>query len=282
MTATQIQLSSDYGGSPVIDPTTGDRFRVRLGSPLVFNPPEAYGVACISAAAWYTSPNISAANGNNIFRYTSATVAPIGTFTITIPDGLYSTEDLTTEIARATTQIGHGSLAVPLFVFNPLVSTQQVSITVDQASTIGLGFSIDNTVANAMPVSILGFPVAVEGPTVASPTTFNPVALADMGYGIAEYLINVDIISASIATNGENSSAIVRLPLNVTPNSQITYQSTLSGIYLPLNKARIDSISAWITDGNGRPISLNNNPFSVTLAIVKLPRDTVSAAALVN
>ena len=275
--AVQLQLSSDASGTPVANSATGDRFTVRLSTPLVVDPADLdnYGVQVVSAAAWYTSPNVSAALGNNAFTYISDTVAPTGTFNITIPDGLYTVQDLTSTVASFTTANGHGTQDNPLFTFVPLVAEQKVSITVDKDNLIGQDFSIDGTVADAMIVDLLGFTAAVFGPTTTSPETFKPTNLADMGQGKNEYLIQTDLIRGSIGTGGNASNAILRLPLNAPPNSQVTYQSTLDAVALPLSRARVGSVDVWITDGNGTPITLNSNPFSINLAIVRLGDDDV-------
>lgn len=275
MSSIQLQLSSDASGTPVTNAATGDRFTTVLRTPIIVKDPNKYGVQVVSAAAWYTSPNVSAARLNNKFTYTSATIAPLGTFALTVPDGLYSTQDLTSTIGELTTAVGHGSLEFPLFTFEALVAVQKVAITVNKSSTIGTGFSIDNTIADSMNVSLFNFPVAVLGPTTVSPETFTPAAIADMAQGVNEMLLHTTLVRGSIATDGGTSQTILRLPLNVTPNSQITYQSTLSTLALPLASGRIDSIDAFITDGNSNPITLNNNPFSLTLAIVKVASDNV-------
>jgi len=275
--AVQLQLSSDKDGSPVTNAATGDRFTTDLSTPVIVDGDiEDYSVQVVTAAAWYTSPNVSAVLGNNKFEYTSATVAPTGTFTITVPDGLYSTEDLTKTIADLTTQNGHGTNDFPLFTFNALEAVQKVSITVDASNTIGTGFSIDNTIADSLCQSLFSFPSGVLGPTTASPETFTPTALADMAQGKNEYLIQTDLIRGSIATDGNPGQAILRLPLNSRPNAQLTYQSTLSTLSLPLARKRTDKISVWITDGNSRPITLNGNPFSITLAVIKKTKDQIT------
>ena len=52
-------------------------------------------LACYSASVWNTSPNISPAFGNNVWRYTTSTT-PAGTYTVSVPEGLYSLTALNT------------------------------------------------------------------------------------------------------------------------------------------------------------------------------------------
>lgn len=265
----QIVLSSEASGTPVADAASGDRFKVQLKTPFIVKNPEEYGVQVMSASVWYTSPNVSAFLQNNKFTYTSTAVAPLGTFAITLPDALYSTDSLTSTLADFTTQNGHGTLTAPLFTFVPLVAIQKVAVTVDTTGTIGTGFTIDNSIADSVSVSLMSFLPVVLGPTAQAPETFTPPAIADMAQGKNEYIINTDLIRGSIATDGGSSQAILSLPLDKPANSQLTYKATLP-LLLPIARGRVDSISVWITDGNGNNVTLNHNAYRITIAIKRM------------
>ena len=271
--AAQYLLSSDYTGTPVANAATGDRFTVRLATPFVVTDADEYGVLVTGARCWYTSPNVSAARSNNNFVFASATVAPTGTHVITVPDGLYSAESLTEYIASETEALGFGTLSSPLFTFNPLRSIQKVSITIDPHNSIGTGFSVDAGVVDSLVASLFGFVPGDLSTTTRSPETFTPAALSNMTQGVNEYLLNTDLIRGSVGTNGASTQALIRLPLNVAPTGQLTYVGRLDRQILPLARNRTSTISAWVTDGNGNPITLNNNAFSIDLTIVRIPKE---------
>src|SRR5690348_4799178 len=87
----------------------GSMFQISLSSPLRI-PRDAVDVkmGVIQANIWNTSPNISAAFGNNLFKFTTS-VAPAGTHTITIPDGLYSVAVLSSYLSSQFVNLGYPS-----------------------------------------------------------------------------------------------------------------------------------------------------------------------------
>jgi hypothetical protein len=92
----------------------------------------------ITASVWNTSPNISAAFGNNQLR-----VFVLGIpYTIVFTDGLYSLDNLNAYIDRVLQNSG---LPAGLFVFGGDDATQRVVITVNQ-----IGDYIDFTVPNSV------------------------------------------------------------------------------------------------------------------------------------
>jgi len=84
----------------------GNEFQVTLNTPLTI---PASAVNCqagvIQASVWNTSPNIAVDFTNNSFRFTTA-VAPAGTYTITIPDGLESVAGLNSYLSGQFVNLG--------------------------------------------------------------------------------------------------------------------------------------------------------------------------------
>ena len=72
----------------------GSVFSITLNSPIKI-PKDALDctVGVLQSAIWNTSYNIAAGFFNNNFRFTT-TAAPAGSYTIVIPDGLYSVAGL--------------------------------------------------------------------------------------------------------------------------------------------------------------------------------------------
>ena len=70
-------------------------------------------LAIINAQVWYVNPNVSVLLANNKFKFTT-TNAPAGTYTLTLPDGLYSLPELNSTISNAIINLG---LPATLFRF---------------------------------------------------------------------------------------------------------------------------------------------------------------------
>jgi len=128
--------------------TDGSMFSVSLSSPLRI-PRDAVDVkmGVIQAAIWNTSPNIAASFGNNNFTFTTS-VAPAGTHSITIPDGLYSVAALGSYLSSQFVNFGYPS---NLITIGGNDATGQSTITF-----LTNGDSVDFTVATSV-ASLMGF-----------------------------------------------------------------------------------------------------------------------------
>jgi len=132
--------------------THGSMFSVSLSSPLRI-PRDAVDVkmGVIQAAIWNTSPNIAASFGNNNFTFTTS-VAPAGTHSITIPDGLYSVAALDSYLSSQFVNLGYPS---NLITIGGNDATGQSTLTF-----LTNGDSVDFTVATSV-ASLMGFNAAV-------------------------------------------------------------------------------------------------------------------------
>ena len=190
----------------------GSMFQVTTASPIKI-PRDAIDckIGVIQANVWNTSPNIAAAFSNNLFKFTTS-VAPSGTHTLTIPDGLYSVAALTSYLSSQFVNLTYPS--------------NLISISGDDAtgfSTITFltsGDSVDFTIANTIR-NILGFGAVVITAPSANYTFFS-TSQAQFNR-VNSYIISSNIVANGIQVNSNPTGIIATIPINVPPGSQIAY-----------------------------------------------------------
>jgi len=255
-----ITLASDQDGTPVNSPATGDQFRIQLNPPInLAGGATKWRIIPVKAVSWHTSPNISVSRANNKFTYTAAAPAPNpGVYNLTLPDALYSIEDLQAEITAQMVANGHGTLLSPVFTFTPLIATGKVAITMT-----ALTYSIDFTVANSV-AGVLGFAAAVIGPPGAVPTTYTGTSVADFPQGVNAQVVHASCVRDSYLGGDTGDSVMVLSLSNTSPNRQLT-ENNIARYTLAVNGNRFSEISVYLTDQANRRIGLNGNPYSLTL-----------------
>lgn len=190
----------------------GSTFAVALNTPIAI-PKGAVDctIGINSAAIWYVNPNISAALGNNQFRFTTSQ-APAGTYTITLQDGLYSLDGLNSTLSNEIVNLG---LPANLFVISGDDATQSTIITYSTA-----GDSIDFTIPNSLR-NILGFNSLVYTAPSADFNLYSPNPAAFNADN--SYLISTDLISVGLSINNQSYGILVNVPITAAPGSQIIY-----------------------------------------------------------
>ena len=153
----------------------GSTFQVTLNDPIRI---PAGAVNCtagvIQASPWNSSPNIAAAFGNNLFRFTT-TVAPAGTYTLTIPDRLYSVAGLNAYLSGQFANLG---LPPNLIAISGNDATQKSVVTILTA-----GDAIDFSVATVAYVRCLALTrpsSQLRVPTSASFRTTRPRSIGSI------------------------------------------------------------------------------------------------------
>ena len=132
------------------DPTSGaQNLSVTLDDPLHV-PRDALDctAAITNAAIWNTAYNISAAFGNNKLRCTTS-VAPAGSYTLTIADGLYSVLALNNAISVLLTNLTlpanlitiSGDEATGKSIVNLLTNADSIDFTFANSVNLVLGFN---------------------------------------------------------------------------------------------------------------------------------------------
>jgi len=193
----------------------GSMFQVSLNSPIKI-PKDAVDctVGVLQASVWNTSPNIAADYKNNAFEFTTS-VAPAGTYSWVLPDGLYSLDGLNSYLAGQFVNTG---LPSNLITISGDSATQK-SIVTFLTSGDSINWAIVNSVRG-----VLGFAAGVITAPSAnyrffsdSPAQFNR---------INSYLIASNLVASGIPVNNVSRGIISTIPIDVSPGSQVNYSPT--------------------------------------------------------
>ena len=190
----------------------GSVFSVALNNPIVIPKQAVYadgGVA--QAAIWNTSPNIAAAFGNNNFTFTT-TAVPAGTYSFTIPDGLYSVDGLNAYLSSQFVNLG---LPSNLITIGGDFATQRTILTI-----LKMGDSVDFTVPTSVR-TVLGFNSEVLTAPAANYTFYSESTAAFNRNN--SYIVASNLVSVGIPVNNQSSGIIASIPISVPPGSQIPY-----------------------------------------------------------
>lgn len=193
----------------------GSQFSVTLNSPIKI-PKDALDctVGVLQSAVWNTSYNIAASFGNNAFRFTTLS-APANTYSIVIPDGLYSVAGLNSYLSS---QFVNLTLPANLITIGGNTATQKSIVTF-----LTSGDSIDFTVQNSVR-GILGFGAVVITAPSANYSFFSPNTA--QFNRVNNFIIASNLVSAGIPVNSISRGVIATIPINVAPGSQINYSPT--------------------------------------------------------
>lgn len=245
----------DAGAQNVSDGKSA--FEVTLDDPLAI-PRNALGctAAITNASVWNTAYNISASFGNNKLRFTTS-VAPAGSYTLTLADGLYSVVGLNTAIS---------ALLINLTLPGTLITVSGDAATGRSIVNLSTsGDSIDFTFANSIR-EVMGFNSAV----ITAPSA----AYSFFSDNVAEFnRINSWVIASNLVPNGIpvnsrtkgiigqiNIAAIVGKQDNYMPNNLTSFDaSSLIG-------ASLTNLRFELLDQNLREVTVPDT-FSFTLRI---------------
>lgn len=236
----------------------GDAFSVILNSPISI-PRNALSVdlTLVSASLPYVNPNISANLNNNDFTFTT-TAAPAGTYSITIPNGLYSLEGLGGYLSNAFVNLG---LPSNLFTLSGDNATQKTVITF-----LTSGDSIDFTVANSVR-TVLGFNSAVY---TAPSANYNQYSDTAAKFNIdQQYVVSTDLVATGIPINNQSYNIVGIIPITSAPGETIVYQPSqlvwVDAMELAGNPRT--NFRIRLTNQNLTPVDLLGDTYQITLMI---------------
>ena len=171
-------------------------------------------IGILHASIWNNSPNISAEFKNNQFRFTTSTGVP-GTYTIAIPDGLYSVPFLNSYLSSQFVNLGY---VANLFTVTGNDATQKSIITV-----LTSGDSVDFTLANSVN-SVLGFSAAVYTAAKANYAFFSQTEA--VFNRVNSYIVASNLVSNGIQVNSNTGGIIGTIPIDKAPGLQLNYAPT--------------------------------------------------------
>lgn len=200
-------------------------------------------VGVLQANIWNTSPNISAALADNIFTFTTS-MAPAGTYSWAIPDGLYSVAGLNSYLSSQFVNIG---LAANLIA-------------------ISAGDSVNFTVANSLR-GLLGFNSVVSTAPSANYSFFsNSTAAFNL---VNSYVISSNLVGNGILVNSSSRGIIATVPIDVPPGSQINYspQNVIWFNAPELIGSQRSNIQFSLLNEDLRTAATGGNPYTLTITI---------------
>lgn len=243
-----IYFSTSALGKDAILSADRSRLTITLDHPLyVSSGAIGASISVQTASIWHTSPNISAALGNNKFDYL---INGVQQPQITIVDGLYSLSGLNTFLSKEFVLRGQDA--------------SLIQITGDEATQKCILDFKANVQFDSGPVgsvcSILGFTPGALYPSLPQPINDFPVYGAEQAAfnTVNEFAIVSDIVSNGIPINntGVNLLAVIPIPSG-SVGRQVNYQP-----YIPtlvdagdLRGKTRSSFYIGITDQNGKPLA---------------------------
>jgi hypothetical protein len=254
-------VSSDPSNGAQNLSADGSTFNVQLNDPITIKQSATNCTLEVAQASiWYTTPNISAALGNNKFFF-KATADPPPLVEITIPDGLYSRSALNSFLSL---QFANNGYPADLITLAEDASTQKTVLIFNYA-----GYEVDFTEANTCR-TILGFnsrlvpavPPSTAGQSEPSDNTaqFNT---------LNSYLLSTNLINNGIPVNAEGRNIVTRVPISSTPGSQINYQpfNPIKTSAKNLIGKSTNAFTVWLTDQNGNRLDTFGEYYSAVFIL---------------
>lgn len=221
---------------------------------------EDYHIALVSYNIPYTWYNISAAQGNNQFRYSPDAITY---HTLTIPDGNYGVDDLNLELQDLIVANGHTADKI---VFSGDYNSMRVDLEI-----LDVAWRVDFQDANSNNFrNILGFNSAEYSGAVN--TVFRAQNRANITNNIDSVSINCSIVdSAAILLNNRQSSSLYHITdYGAGAGSYLTARVP-APIYVPINlSGNIHNIRISIRNQSDEIIDLNGEHITISLHIKKM------------
>lgn len=215
--------------------------------------PGDWEVGLVKGHFWYSYYNISAAQTNNIIRY-SIDAGVSWETNITVPSGIYSIDDLNAYVQSVMKTRGHYDSGNDLYYLSILPNFNTLRCDV----TLTNNYQLDFTAGTVGTIhELLGFTskivTATESGTLA----------VDITNGINSLEVQCSLTDEGYSNEFPGATLASFVP-DVAPGSNITV-SPHPPIYLPVNTKYIRYIRIRITDQRGRRINFNGENVTVML-----------------
>jgi hypothetical protein len=218
--------------------SNGSRFEVILDPPVSLpDKSKKVSLSCAlhSANIWYTFPNISAASGNNHFRFTIGATP----YDYTLPDGLY---DITAIESKISDLLTNDTLSPTLFKFDPDTATGTISFQIN-----AVGVTVFWSDANSIG-QLLGFTID-DGPTASSGLIYESDSQAQLNV-VDDVLVNFSACSSHF-NHFSGSSVIASITPNVVPGFLIDYTPN-NLVECDVVGTHFDRVSVWLENSRDR------------------------------
>ena len=223
----------------------------------------------IDAEFFYTFPNINTGVNDQItITYTDG--GPLETYNITIPQGLYSVDDLNSQLTvELLNQVGYGETS-PLIELIGSDPQQKVLIKYNYD-----GVRVDLTGAKTFR-ELIGFDSGLY-PTAGNSTanTFDTANSVAKFNTVRYVLISCSLVDDGMKVGVNFDSYICRILLDVEPGRQKTY---VPPIKIPINASsmigkKVSKVRTRMVDQNGESLDTNDEFFSVNVILeYQVPR----------
>ena len=239
----------------------GSSVTTSLTPPILLNPNKKYEMRLLSASIVYCEPNISSTLNNNKLDYNVD-----GTnFSITFPNGLYSLNDINTQISLFTLE-NNSDASMISFIANEANST--IYLYSDTPITIYASH------ANSI-MQILGF--------AATDITLDSSGYVNRGNQAHLNTLQTILVTCDVVTGSYFNSQVSNIVAAITPNS--SPYSTLTWLpvhptHLRIYPSQINQITFNLLNQNGVALNMNPNNTSPELWNVVISIDEVGSEKL--
>lgn len=218
--------------------STSNNFVTTLNNPI--NVKKDTRVAIESVSCWHSYHNVSAAIGNNIFRYNNG----VSYNQLTIPDGNYSFDNL---ISLFNAFISSNGDDPNNLVISRNNNTAFVTVTVAASYTWDIqGLYV-----------IFGFPQA-EITVTSTGTTRAQITQVE------EVLVHCDLVEGRSVVNSTRSDVLFSFTVSEAPNARI-YREHNFNVGVDVTKQLVRDIRIRLTDQNNNLLNFNGEPISLTM-----------------
>lgn len=201
-----------------------------------------------------SNPNISAGLQNNTFRYSPDN--GLNYFTVTLPDGTYTTADINTELHATMKANGH-EISADVYGINLTINLYLLRVSV----VIDTGYILDLSISDLC--FVLGFNQAsyTAGTTVAQSN-------AKIGDPLRYYLIYTDIIEGGAQVSNTITNGIIKAVQN---NNGVGVGVSLKEVdynlldFYPVKSSVLSTVNIRFLDINGRILDFRGESTSVVL-----------------
>ena len=258
-------LSSSTAAGAENVSSTGHSFDVHFNPPITI-PQNAKNcfVSVVEANIWYTFINVNSTN--NTFYYTDDNGVD-NKYNVEFENGLYSLENLNSELQRLVNESGNGSSST--FTLTGDTSTGKVVLQIETGYKVCHNKSgTTNSISSSLN-GLLGFTTDTTSPAAALTTgtaTFKANNVAAFS-SLEAVLINTSL-NTNVSLNGGHTPAIASISPDVTPQSLIQYRPQHPIKCTLEDRGKINRMNVYLTNQDGgNTIDTNSETWSTRLLI---------------